>query len=67
MSYEINCANLQKSLSWTRVGGWVLIKSLRGTTGRLRRFPGISALLPSSSPYQYARTEGYFLHSEIAI
>jgi hypothetical protein len=33
----------------------------------LKRFPGISPILPSSSPYKYARTEGYFLHAEIAI
>jgi hypothetical protein len=45
----------------------VLIKWLRGTGCRLRRFPGISPPFPSASPYQYARTEGYFLHGEIAI
>jgi len=33
----------------------------------LRRLPGISPLLPPSSPYQYARTEGYFPHGGIAI
>ena len=49
-------------------GGWgVLIKSLRGAGSRLTRFHCISPLLPSSSPCQYARTEGYLLHGEIAI